>query len=156
MKHPGQKWLGCFVFGQVLKKVSMKRRSKIVVVVASVLGCSLATLLIVNERNHCPLKAYLPEDAELVSCEYQGFIDFSTMIEAVGPPEVKDGFTDRILASSPELQFVATGNAGWHDGVSWAEESSDPAPFNFYQERTDQRLAIGYQNGLLTVIYDSW
>ncbi|WP_133484937.1 hypothetical protein [Aliiroseovarius marinus] len=134
----------------------MKRRAKIVVTWTSVTIGALLAFLIVAERNHCPLNDYLPQDAEVVSCAYHGFIDFSTMIEAKGPPEIKEDFTDAILASRPELRFIATGNAAWYDGTTVIEKSNGPAPFNLYQERPDQILAIGYQDGFLTVIYDSW
>ena len=99
----------------------MKRSAKVLVGLTSVTFCALAAVLIVNEKNHCPLEDFLPKGAELVSCKYQGFIDFSTMIEAKGPLGIKKAFTDNILENRPQLQFVATGYAGWHEGATWRE-----------------------------------
>lgn len=147
---------GVFYIRAIVQKAKMKRNSKIIFVAASVLCCSLAALLVVDGRNHCPLKAYLPKDAELVSCEYHGFTDFSTMIEAYGPLVIKEEFTESFLASSPELQHVTSGYAGWTEGSTWMEERNGPAPFDIYEGGTDQRLAIGYEAGLLTVIYERW
>ncbi|SMR83422.1 hypothetical protein SAMN04488030_3341 [Aliiroseovarius halocynthiae] len=133
----------------------MKRSAKIVATLTSTIA-ALAIMLIVTERNHCPLKDYLPQDAEMVSCEYYGGKDFSTMIKASGPSSIQDEFEDRILESNPELQFIATGYVWWSDGTTVMEKSDGPAPFNIYSEHPDQRLAIGYQDGILTVIDERW